>query len=210
VRGVRLSGRLRDTTLGDLLGTVGRGGVTGVVTLTETTGPSAGRRHQVHFDRGAIVAIETDAEAVRGEDDDILERLAGLFRIADAVVQFHVLRVMPRGGAAARPLPAIDAVRGRPRARDRGCSVRGFGDRDDSDDDSDEASLAPLADGRRSAALRVLGLDEHADPASIRRAFRALAARVHPDRATTADRNERRRLEQTFAELSSAYHVLMG
>jgi DnaJ-domain-containing protein 1 len=42
----------------------------------------------------------------------------------------------------------------------------------------------------------------------VRRAFRQLAARSHPDRFPSADEGERRRLMQRFAELSAAYHAL--
>jgi DnaJ-class molecular chaperone len=38
---------------------------------------------------------------------------------------------------------------------------------------------------------RVLGLDKNADPAEVKRAFRALAMRYHPDVSTEADAAKR-------------------
>lgn len=56
---MQLSGRLQLTTLGDLLGTVLREGLTGTLELTEEKGPSAGRVHRLYLDHGHVVQVET-------------------------------------------------------------------------------------------------------------------------------------------------------
>ena len=74
-----LPGRLRSTTLGDLLGTLHRARATGTLELAEFHG----RIHRVHLSRGLVVAVELDgpvpslAEELRREGavgDDVLKR----------------------------------------------------------------------------------------------------------------------------------------
>jgi DnaJ-domain-containing protein 1 len=76
---MQLPGRLRATTLGDLLGTLHRARATGTLELAEFHG----RTHRVHLSRGLVVAVELDgpvpslAEVLRSEhavDDDVLRR----------------------------------------------------------------------------------------------------------------------------------------
>src|ERR1700722_11121587 len=76
---MQLPGRLRSTTLGDLLGSLHRARATGTLELAEFHG----RTHRVHLDRGLIVAVELDgpvpslAEGLRREGaigDDVLKR----------------------------------------------------------------------------------------------------------------------------------------
>jgi hypothetical protein len=59
---MRLPGRLRTTTLGDLLGALYRAEVSGVLELVETT---AGRSHRVHVDGGLVEKIETPFRLAR-------------------------------------------------------------------------------------------------------------------------------------------------
>jgi hypothetical protein len=61
---VRISGRLSETTLGDVLGSLLRGKVTGLVRLTETTGATAGRRHGIYLSRGEVVAVDTQTKVM--------------------------------------------------------------------------------------------------------------------------------------------------
>jgi hypothetical protein len=56
---VQISGRLSETTLGDVLGTLFRARVTGLVRLTEATGTLAGRAHGIYLSRGEVVAVDT-------------------------------------------------------------------------------------------------------------------------------------------------------
>ncbi len=142
-------------------------------------------------------------------------RLERLFALEDAALRFHACGALDAASAAvpsanASPsgrrlqrettLPVADVLHGRPRARDR---ARPAGER------------APAGDTRRAApgrarALRVLGLDPHADAEAVRRAFRRLAAEAHPDRGATGPSSEQRRLAERFVELAAAYHALAG
>jgi len=61
-RAVRISGRLSETTLGDVLGTLFRAHVTGLIRLTETLGVAAGRTHAIYLSRGEVVAVDTHAK----------------------------------------------------------------------------------------------------------------------------------------------------
>jgi hypothetical protein len=61
---VQISGRLSETTLGDVLGSLYRAKVTGVVRLTEVAGPLAGRAHGIYLSRGEVVAVDTPARVL--------------------------------------------------------------------------------------------------------------------------------------------------
>jgi DnaJ domain len=76
---MQLPGRLRATTLGDLLGSLFREGATGVLELLE----ASGHAHRVHMVSGEITFVEVDraapplAEMLRREDlvpEDVLRR----------------------------------------------------------------------------------------------------------------------------------------
>ncbi len=76
---MQLPGRLKATTLGDLLGTLHRGGSTGTLELTEPNH----RVHRVHLSSGLVTAVELDrataslAEILRRQDEideDVLRR----------------------------------------------------------------------------------------------------------------------------------------
>jgi hypothetical protein len=76
---MQLPGRLRSTTLGDLLGALSRVGASGTLEFVE----DRGRLHRVHLARGHVVAVELDgaspslAEILRRDraaDDDLLRR----------------------------------------------------------------------------------------------------------------------------------------
>ena len=76
---MQLPGRLKATTLGDLLGSLHRGQVSGTLELVE----SSGRVHRVHLSSGLVTSVEVDrasaslGELLRGEeqlDDDTLRR----------------------------------------------------------------------------------------------------------------------------------------
>lgn len=62
----------------------------------------------------------------------------------------------------------------------------------------------------RARARRMLGLAEGASPAEVRRAFRKIAAELHPDRFMGAPAEIRRRNADRFAQLSAAYHLLVA
>jgi DnaJ domain len=76
---MRLPGRLRSSTLGDILGIAHRESASGAVELIESTG----RTHRVHLSRGLIASVEIDraspslAEMLRREDaasEDVIRR----------------------------------------------------------------------------------------------------------------------------------------
>ncbi len=76
---MQLPGRLKATTLGDLLGSLHRGRVSGTLELVETSG----RAHRVFLSNGLVTAVEVDraasslGEILRDQeqvDDDILRR----------------------------------------------------------------------------------------------------------------------------------------
>jgi DnaJ-domain-containing protein 1 len=76
---MQLPGRLKATTLGDLLGSLHRAQVSGTLELVEPSG----RAHRVHLATGLVTAVEVDrAAASLGEilrsqeevDDDVLRR----------------------------------------------------------------------------------------------------------------------------------------
>lgn len=62
---MELQGRLRLTTLGDLLGAIYRERLSGTLELTEEKGPTAGRVHALHLVRGQIVQVDTAAARER-------------------------------------------------------------------------------------------------------------------------------------------------
>jgi hypothetical protein len=76
---MELPGRLRSTTLGDLLGALHRARVSGTLELAE----DRGRVHRVHLAQGLVAAVELDAASPslaeilrndRAADDDVLRR----------------------------------------------------------------------------------------------------------------------------------------
>lgn len=70
--------------------------------------------------------------------------------------------------------------------------------------------VAPVAmlDPRRTAALRLLGVDGAADHDAVKRAYRRLARALHPDLQPHVDDQRRRALERRFAEVAAAYEAL--
>jgi DnaJ-domain-containing protein 1 len=64
-------------------------------------------------------------------------------------------------------------------------------------------------DPHRAAALRLLGVDDAADPEAVKRAYRRLARALHPDLQPDADEQRRRTLERRFAEVTAAYESLV-
>lgn len=76
---MQLAGRLRATTLGDLLGALHRGAATGMLEF----GTDHGRTHRVHVAQGLVTAVEIDGASPslseilrerRAADEDVLRR----------------------------------------------------------------------------------------------------------------------------------------
>lgn len=66
-----------------------------------------------------------------------------------------------------------------------------------------------VIDPRRSAAMKLLGVEDGADLETVKRAYRRLARALHPDLQPEADEPRRRTLERRFAEVTAAYEVLL-
>ncbi len=250
---MQLPGRLRLTTLGDLLGALHRACASGTLELVEVEGARAGRSHRVFFDAGLIEDVDTSLNHPRlGEilaRDGLLSmsalariarrlaeqpgkrvgeilveeglgtvdlvagalrrqrssRLEALYGLSEALIRFHVPR--PRSGFRPTPLSPREFLHGRPRARAQFSArvAERFGSRTGA-----RPEPARAVDGARHAAYRALGLTATASSRDVQRAFRKLAAEQHPDRFPNASVSERAQLLSRFAQLSAAYHVLMG
>ena len=250
---MQLPGRLRLTTLGDLLGALHRACASGTLELVEVEGSRAGRSHRVFFDAGLIEDVDTSLDHPRlGEilaRDGILSmsalarvarrlleqpgkrvgeilveeglgsadlvanalrrqrtsRLEALYGLSEALIRFHVPR--PRSGFRPTPLSPREFLHGRPRARGQSsaASSERFARRAGA-----RATPARCVDGPRLAAYRALGLTATAQPRDVQHAFRKLAAEQHPDRFPNASVSEKTQLLTRFAQLSAAYHLLMG
>jgi hypothetical protein len=218
---MNLPGRLRDTTLGDVLGTLFRHRVTGYLELID----AYGLIHRVEIHDGLIAGIESpqgprlgqllgleasphpsqgrlgEQLLARGliEEEQleaalkyqILQRLELLFELPDAAIRFRVPRPRDFDRTAPAPLSEKEFLVGRRRSRGG----------------SEGAEVAEAQRSRRDA-LRVLGLRDGASPSEVRAAFRELAAKYHPDRHRAMEQAQRTDLFRKFAEISRAYHSL--
>jgi DnaJ-domain-containing protein 1 len=226
-----LPGRLRATTLGDLLGTLHRASATGTLELTE----DRGRSHRIHLARGFVIAVEIDgaspslAEILRSDrvtDEDVLRRsllrsmasrrlhgevLVDEFRISPSVVgsalrRQLLARIAALDGLTDARLAFRVAVRPpRGSMHDAPLHPREFlqGRRR-----ARERTPRPAAIGR--SAWGVLGLPVGADAAEVKRAYRQLARSVHPDVHPHASEAERRALQAKFSEINEAFRLLQG
>jgi DnaJ-domain-containing protein 1 len=234
---MNLPGRLRSTTLGDLLGQLHRGRVNGILELVEASGSAAGRAHRVFLDGGLVDGVETSLPAPRlGEilsregllSRDGLGRLSRRLisepgkRAGEILVEERLLSGEAVLSGLRRQLRLrLDAlfrlpealVRFHVRPPRRSDSARPLEpseflhDRPRARQKARNAASSELAPGTVQA-LAVLGLAPGAAPAHVQRAFRRLAAATHPDRHPHAAADERARLLRRFAELSAAYHTL--
>lgn len=203
---MQLPGRLSATTLGDLLGALYREGVTGLLELSEIRGPRGrsvpGRLHRIHLRGGLVAAVESPLGA------DVRERLEGVFAVEEATIAFRVARPIPD----ARLLQPRDFLHGRPRARDRGrAGHTPPPPRAHEETPPPRSGVRPVTpDAPRARALKLLGLSGEASADDARRAFRRVAAGLHPDRLHDLPAAEQRRSAMRFAELSAAYHLLVA
>jgi DnaJ domain len=87
---MQLPGRLRLTTLGDLLGELHRACASGVLELVEVEGARSGRSHRVFFDAGLVEDVDTSLNHPRlGEilARDGLLSMSALARVARRLVE---------------------------------------------------------------------------------------------------------------------------
>jgi hypothetical protein len=82
---MNLPGRLRATTLGDLLGTIHRAEASGTLELQE----DSGRVHRIFLSRGYVVAVEID-----GATPTLAEILKGGDGVDDTLLRRSLLRAM--------------------------------------------------------------------------------------------------------------------
>lgn len=200
---MKLPGRLRSTTLGDLLGVLYRARLTGVLELREIRGIRAGTLHRIHLLEGNVNLVEPGDAAILCRSE-ARQHLDELFRLDDAEIAFRVARPKPIAPFA-QPLQPDEYLHGRPRARDRAPASS-----------SNQRAASPPASRRqpeqpaRTWALSLLGLPANATFADIRQAFRKLALMLHPDRHPSATAQRRQELAEQFAEITKAYHALVA
>jgi DnaJ domain len=236
-RSVQLPGRLERTTLGDVLGTLYRAELTGCLVLTDGfsgvhrirlqggrptavetsfTAPRLGelllRQRNDPALRRTIERLGTCAEGPLGTrllalgaiDARELQhalvtqteaRLEAVYRLKSASVRLSV-REFTRRSRDELPLPPERYLYGRPRAAQLRQRSR--------------RAPSPAPNSARLRALYLLGIeDAEATEQEIRRAFRGIAARLHPDRIVGATESERALLTRKFAEVTSAFHCLV-
>jgi DnaJ-domain-containing protein 1 len=236
---VKLPSRLRQTTLGDVLGALYRERVTGALELIEANGATAGRLHRVHLCNGLVYDVETTGSGPRlGE---VLRR--------EGLVEPRVLPMLDRvpvfAGSKRYGQWLVEARLLTPRAlrqaleRQRRERLENLYDLDDAKIFFRVARTRPPTLGTiplvppdflhnrprarehglasptrmdpvRDRALRTLGLTEHATHREVQEAFRRLASAAHPDRFPGVLPERKVELEQRFSEISAAYHVLVA
>ncbi|APR78644.1 Hypothetical protein A7982_03991 [Minicystis rosea] len=209
-----MPGRLAATTLGDLLGALHRERVTGLLELTEIRGPRGctvpGRVHRIHLRMGLVAAVETPLAV------PVREALEAIFAVEDAAITFRTAR--PIAHAPPSPLLPRDFLHGRPRARDRGRAAASprreppQASRREAHDETPppRSGVRVVQEDAKDRARRALGIALGADMNDVRRAFRRLAATLHPDRFSDASPVEQQKRALRFAELSAAYHLLVA
>src|SRR3954468_22309269 len=87
---MQLPGRLRLTTLGDLLGALHRACASGTLELVEVEGARAGRSHRVFFDAGLIEDVDTSLNHPRLGEILARDGLLSMFaagRVARRVIE---------------------------------------------------------------------------------------------------------------------------
>jgi DnaJ-domain-containing protein 1 len=136
-------------------------------------------------------------------------RLETLFDLEEGLVRFHVACPHARRDARYGLLMPREFLYGRPRARDRRRSVGAGSPRTPDGPPAAAAARSGVVSGRLRA-LSILGLHESADRAAVRRAFRQLAATMHPDRHPGASSGQMAVLLREFARITAAYHELVA
>ncbi len=237
---MQLPGRLRATTLGDMLGALHRAGASGTLELIE----DRGRTHRVHITQGLVTSVELDGASppltellkTQGALDDqtirravlralTSRRLVGEVLAADFHVSPDVIDVALRDQLILR-LRALESIEDarvgfrvavrppREALRDRPLQAsecrRGRVRLRDKNAKTPTPQTPDCAPVRDSSAYTLLGVERDADAAEIRRAFRRLARELHPDRHPQASEPERRALAIKFAQVAAAYQALVA
>jgi DnaJ-domain-containing protein 1 len=230
---MELAGRLRSTTLGDLLGSLHRFRSTGTLELVE----DRGRTHRIHLAAGLVVAAELDGaspslgEILRGEraaQDDVLRR--SLLRAMSSrrlhgevlVNEFHLSPAVVCKALRRQVLARLAAIEDVPDARVifrvavRPPSWALHGDPLDAAEflhgrrRARDGGTAPTTGAKDAGAWRVLGVAPGSDAVEIKRAYKRLARTVHPDLHPGATDDERRDLQARFVQITEAYRALVA
>jgi hypothetical protein len=231
-----LPGRLRTTTLGDLLGALHRSHASGVLELTEE---AQERVHRVYLSRGLLTWVEVDraspslAELLRdqGSIDDELLRRSLLRALAGNRLHGEVLRTEFH-------VPSADIARAlRTQLRLRLGLLDRLADARIAFHVSERPPRSALTDGplseveflhgrRRArdrkgrggtrerqvgpsrAAYAVLGLRDGASVTEVKRAYRDAVRRYHPDLHPSVSDTERKAMQVAFAQMTDAYRAI--
>lgn len=231
---MKLPGRLRETTLGDLLGTLHRNQASGRLQLIETQGATSGRTHFLDLDEGVITGIDSEApaprlgellelevQARRGVSDGGYRRIgeyllsAGLLspeQLKDALHRQLLLRLEElyriKDAIVLFRIPrprTEDPTEPPPLSKNEFLTGRPRAQRRR---EPVRRGMLCGAEGCRGDALAILGLAEDASRDDVQAAFRRLAQDAHPDRFPHATPEQKRVLLSRFASLSRAYHAL--
>lgn len=228
-----LPGRLRVTTLGDVLGTLHRARVWGELELIGHDPPRRGSRHSILLRDGLVTDVRTSlptppigevllgsGRLTRRQHEQFLRTLSLSRGPAGEVLVRHGW-VTPEdlvAGLAHQTRLRLDALYAMHDADVRFHPTTTAWNTSPRLEPSQFLHGRPRArDARRSApsdgayeqALEVLGLTAGASRQQVRRAFRRLAATSHPDLHPHASVEARAALESRFAELSQAYHFVI-
>lgn len=235
---MQLPSRLGTTTLGDLLGSMHRQGISGVLELTE----AEGARHRIHLLAGVVLDVETAGAGPKlGE---LLKQVCRLTPERRRELERCLLEtgaplgaeLLSRGLVTPEELgqalrlqnklrldrlfllkdAALSFRTARPSAKPRE-ALPAFEflpgrprQRDRDAQGTPNGVRQSAAEARRLQALAVLGLPSDATREAILVAFRRLAASLHPDRQTSSSFAERAQSVREFARLSAAYHSLVA
>ncbi|MGA2449640.1 MAG: DnaJ domain-containing protein [Polyangiaceae bacterium] len=230
---MQLPGRLRSTTLGDVLGMLYRASANGTLELVE----ARGRCHRVHLVDGCVVGAEIDgasrslAEILRSDraaDDDTIarsllrsmtsHRLHGQVLVEDFRLNPSLVAEALRRQVQER-LAFLDCL------EDARLSFRVAVRRPREVVEGVPLGAGAFLHGRRRArdrdrsqpphratdgAWTVLGIDPGSDVHEIKRAYRRLARSLHPDLHPDVTGMARRDLEVEFARVTHAYRTLVA
>jgi DnaJ domain len=234
---MQLPGRLRLTTLGDVLGALHRAGASGVLELGEDRGVT----HRIYVRHGMITQVDTDLHRQRLGELLARQGFVGaraLARLARRLMEAPGQRageILVQEGFVSSELVSAGLRRQLRQKLDALFELKDaqLTFRVPRPHEGHRAPLSPgeFLHGRPRARTRaksqtpprtetsratpaaprayaLLGLRPGADRDAIQRAFRTLARSLHPDCHPHASSEERARLLTRFAELSAAYHAL--